>query len=73
MCPFKKPPETEEEVCVAFLGERAPRPSRFSGGVDYDMLRWFGTWSNRRFLAFCVLRCLKDLGAVNKSRNDGYQ
>ena len=28
MCSFERPPEAEEEVCVAFLGERAPRPSR---------------------------------------------
>ena len=73
MCLFEKPPEAEEEVCVVFLEERAPSPPRFSGGVDYDMLRWFGTWSNRLFLAFCVLSCLKDLGAVNINRNDGYQ
>ena len=31
------------------------------------------TLPDRLFLAFCVLRHLKDLGAVNKSRNDGYQ
>ena len=73
MCLFKKPPEAEEEVCVAFLGEHAPRLPRFSGGVDYDMLRWFGAWPDRLFLAFCVLSCLKDLEAVNKSSNDGYQ
>ena len=66
LAPFSEATKSRR-VCVVFLGEHALRSPRFSRGVDHDMLRRFGTLPDRRFL------CVEMLGAVNKSRNDGYQ